>query len=142
MLKLCLFLAQATPEIDDIETLRKSAKTGGNPLANTDLTIILGCVLALAALLFFWAYFMRKRPKHVRGALVVTRVRKGDNAEADPGNKRRRRRRADHPENWKRNPTLGETGGLPPVRAEDTENANAPDLEPPGESARQSVQPR
>ena len=140
MLKIFSVLAQA-PTAPDLETLRKSAKAGGNPLANTDLVIILGCVLALAAVLFFWAFFFRKRPKHVRGALVVTRARKNDDAEPDSG-RRRRRRRAEHPDNWKRNPTLGETGGLPPVRVENAEDSTAQDLEFPGESDRQPVQPR
>jgi hypothetical protein len=30
-----------------------------------------------------------------------------------------RKRRPDHPDNLPRNPTLGETGGLPPVRPDE-----------------------
>jgi hypothetical protein len=36
-----------------------------------------------------------------------------------PGKHRVRRRRKDHPANLPRNPTLGETGGLPPIRPEE-----------------------
>ena len=109
-----LFLAQAGPEIADPETLRKSLKsTGGS--GNTEIIIILGCALALSVLLFIWAFFVRKRPKSARGSVVVERRRKGSSAEEDT-KRRKRRRLPEHPDNWGRNPTLGETGGLPPER--------------------------
>jgi hypothetical protein len=88
--------------------------------------------LAHAALLFFWAFFLRKRPKTARGSFVVTRADKhSDEAYGSSGRRRRRKRRADHPSNWGRNPTLSETGGLPPPRPEEPESPPPAQTSPP-----------
>lgn len=115
------FLAQATPATADPQDIRKSLNsksTGGN----TDIIIILACALALSLVLFIWAFFIRKRPRSARGSFVVERRRKSqDDSDTDPSRRKRRKRRPDHPDNWGRNPTLGETGGLPPSRENDAE---------------------
>src|SRR6266516_2864767 len=103
MLRHGLLLAQMDPK--ELEALKEAAKPPVHKVLGTDVTVILGVVLALIAILFFWAFFIRKRPK----------------------------RRPDHPDNWGRNPTLGETGGLPPARPEE------PEAPPP---APQSPSPR
>jgi hypothetical protein len=85
-----------------------------------DTGLVLGAIALLVLVLLFWVAFLRQRPTHQRGSLVVTRARKGENARyGSSGRRRRRRRRPDHPDNLGRNPTLGETGGLPPPRPEE-----------------------
>ena len=75
---------------------------------------------SVAAAVFFWAVFLRKRPQTQRGSFVVTRVRQGDKERVgSSGRRRRRKRKADHPDNMPRNPTLAEIGGLPPLRPDD-----------------------
>src|SRR5216117_606630 len=120
MLRDYLLLAQLEPK--DLEAIKDAAKRPSPKLFDTDITVILGLVLALAAILFFWAFFVRKRPKQVRGALVLEAAEKRSrDAYGSSGRRRRHRRRPDHPDNWGRNPTLGETGGLPPARPEEPE---------------------
>jgi hypothetical protein len=115
------FLAQVQPDLRDPETLRKTAQ----PIAGVsrEVLIVLICALALSLLLFIWAFFVRKRPRTARGALVVERAHRKDKAavesEEDSSRRRRRKRRPEHPDNWGRNPTLGETGGLPPAREDE-----------------------
>jgi len=118
----------------ELEALKEAAKPPVHKVLGTDVTVILGVVLALIAILFFWAFFIRKRPKQVRGALVLERPEKhAREAYGASGRRKRRKRRPDHPDNWGRNPTLGETGGLPPARPEE------PEAPPP---APQSPSPR
>jgi hypothetical protein len=118
---LTAFLLLAQLDRPELEALKDARKTSPK-IFGTDVTLVLGVALALAAVLFFWAFFVRKRPKHMRGALVVERAEKNSReAHGSSGRRKRRKRRPDHPDNWGRNPTLGETGGLPPTRAEDPE---------------------
>lgn len=88
---------------------------------------ILSIALVLAAALFCWAFFLRKRQHpdpHVR-TLQEGSVFSGNSSGHQPHrhHSRRRRRRRHHPHHegtpGPRNPTLHETGGLPPVRSED-----------------------
>jgi len=131
-LPLPLLLGQVTLEGREAEALREAAKNGPPKLFGTDITIILGVMLGLAALLFFWAFFVRKRPKQARGSLVVNKGDKqSDEALGSSGRRKRRKRRPDHPDNWGRNPTLGETGGLPPVRPDDPNRESPSEPETP-----------
>src|SRR5262245_2521246 len=114
MLKHLLLVAQDGLQNPQEEAIRQASKTATSPVIGRDVGYILAAVLILAALLFIWAFFVRKRPKHHHGALVVERAKKGDSeAYGSSGRRRRRKRRPGHPDNWGRNPTLGETGGLP-----------------------------
>ena len=128
-------LAQAPLETKDVEAIREAAARSSGPrLFGADLPVILGVFLGISALLFFWAFFVRKRPKQSRGSLVVTRrERPDDDGPGSGGKRKRRKRRPDHPDNWGRNPTLGETGGLPPARTEEEED---PPSEPESPRAR------
>jgi hypothetical protein len=113
MLNLTLLLAAfEPPELDPL----KNAARNNNPQ-------VLGVLLGLAAILFFWAFFLRGKPTHVRGSVVVSRTNKpgSDPKKSSSSGHRRRKRRADHPSEWSRNPTLSETGGLPPPRPEEPE---------------------
>ena len=122
-----LFLAQVKPDASDPNAIREALKPT-QMVGNTEIIIVLGCALGLSILLFIWAFFIRKRPKTARGSLVVERRRKGSRQpnDEDASRRRKRIRRPDHPDNWGRNPTLSETGGLPPARSEEEEaQANA-----------------
>lgn len=120
MLNLPFFLAQAPLVPDELLQAKRPQKLFG-----ADITLVLGILLALTAIFFFWAIFIRKRPKQMRGALVLERAprhAKDKESHGASGRRKRRKRRPDHPDNWGRNPTLGETGGLPPPRPEDPES--------------------
>lgn len=124
-----LLLAQtATPE-EQIEALKNK---DGSPLIGGETGLILGAVLVLVALLFFWAFFLRKRPQTQRGSFVLERAQR-ENPEryGASGRRRRRKRKVDHPDNMPRNPTLSEIGGLPPLRPDEPEPPAADDGSPP-----------
>jgi len=124
MLTLPLLLAQI--DAKEVEDMRNAARFSRTKLFGADITIVLAIALALTAVLFFWAFFLRKRPKNSRGSIVVTRGDKhSGEAYGSSGRRKRRKRRADHPANWGRNPTLSETGGLPPPRPEEPESPPA-----------------
>lgn len=123
MLNLHFLLAAETPDID---LLRQSQKSANPQIFGTDITVVLAVALGLAAILFFWVFFIRPKPTHARGSLVVSRVdKKSKEAGTSSSSRRRRRRRGDHPDSWSRNPTLSETGGLPPPKPEDSQTPPA-----------------
>lgn len=133
MLTLPLLLAQIDSK--EVEDLKNAAKMSRPQPFGTDVTVILAIALALTAILFFWAFFIRKRPKNARGSFVVTRGDKhSKEAYGSSGRRKVRKRRADHPSNWGRNPTLSETGGLPPPKPEEPES-------PPASPSAQSSPP-
>jgi hypothetical protein len=74
----------------------------------SDIWVILLTVLAVAVLAFLLILIFRKKPRPVSGTLYTGPLQ-------NPV-RRRRRRRGHRP----RNPTLSETGGLPPKRPLDT----------------------
>lgn len=120
MLNLTFLLAAI--DTPDIEMLKQGQKSSNPQIFGTDITVVLAVALGLAAILFFWVFFIRPKPTHARGSLVVSRSdKKGKDSGASSSGRRRRRRRGDHPDSWSRNPTLSETGGLPPPRSEDSE---------------------
>jgi hypothetical protein len=132
MLTLPLMLAQIDSK--EVEEMRNAAKMSRPQLFGTDITVVLAIALALAAILFFWAFFVRKRPKSARGSIVVTRGDKhSKEAYGSSGRRKHRKRRADHPSNWGRNPTLSETGGLPPPKPEEPESPPAAPSSPPAQ---------
>ncbi len=86
---------------------------------------ILGIAFALAAVLFIWAFFIRKRrhpDPHVRtlqeGSIFQSSPAK-HHSHHHHGRRRRHRRHRHGQSDAPRNPTLQETGGLPPVRSEE-----------------------
>jgi len=133
MLNILLTLAQTDMQSPEIEAMRNKSKAAPS-LWSGDIGLIAGAVLLMAAALFFWAFFVRKRPKHSHGSLVVERARPAAKEAhgADPRRKRRKRR-PEHPDNWGRNPTLEETGGLPPARPDEPEG---PPHDEPAEPSR------
>jgi hypothetical protein len=91
-----------------------------------DALIIFGAALLLTLILFIWAMFIRhpKRQskafgggdRRERGFLVT---------DAERGKHRSRRRKHRHTKR-RRNPTLAETGGLPPIRDENDPGNTGP----------------
>ncbi len=119
MLTLWPLLAAANPLDDNpLPDARPSQLFG---LRLHDILLVLGAAIALGLVLFLWAYLTHKRRRHSSHALskpIYGAEKKP--SEANPGERMRiRRRRRRHPENLPRNPTLGETGGLPPVRPDE-----------------------
>jgi hypothetical protein len=126
MLKLLPLLAA---DLYDITTPDPLGQTKPSNLASRhwqDILLLVGAAVALALVLFLWAYLTRKSRQRemalARGARVIYRREKGDGPPR-PGHKvkYRKRRRREHAENWPRNPTLAEAGGLPPPRPDEPE---------------------
>jgi len=181
-----LWLLAAVDPMDQLDELDARARSSFR-LDATDTFLVLGAALIVVGLLFFWAFFLRRRPNEKHGVPSLAAYPSGrikhrrrpssrrapgtdhepsvatpaqssisssehshserrgvrrrssrkrssigdaDVVRAEPPKKVRvRKRRRQHPENYPRNPTLGETGGLPPVRPEDPE----PESEGPSE---------
>ncbi len=118
-------------------------ETRGRPLplsaSTRDLILVFGAVVLVSTLALLWAVFFRRRRRHRHhhhhshshpdsvpaASDPAPPAAQPQEADAAPPlhhrHKRRRRRHKERP----RNPTLAETGGLPPVRSDD----------PPGPSA-------
>ncbi|MBI2927313.1 MAG: hypothetical protein HYY24_16585 [Verrucomicrobia bacterium] len=76
---------------------------------------VLGAVLLIFLLFVLWARFIRKKKDRSREShpvLASTARSDDENGHGHHHHRRRRKRRRDH---RPRNPTLAETGGLPPV---------------------------
>jgi hypothetical protein len=88
-----------------------------------DLLLILGVAVALGLVLFLWAYLTHKsRRRHHSSQSLSKPIYRAEKKSSDPASGERmriRRKRRRHPDNLPRNPTLGETGGLPPIRPDD-----------------------
>jgi hypothetical protein len=87
---------------------------------HNSLTLLFGALGSVTFLILLWAIFIRKRPDEgSRRYTYPSRDSKSrtrdnlnqSNGQSDGRRRRRRKRRS-------RNPTLAETGGLPPVRTE------------------------
>jgi hypothetical protein len=84
-----------------------------------DWLLIVGIGAALAILLFLVVYLSRGRRARSKGLVRSSRVLYQENRNSSGrSNGKVRKRRRSHPDNLPRNPTLGETGGLPPLRPE------------------------
>jgi len=102
-----------------------------NP-AFRELVYIVAAIAGITLVLLIWAAFIRRKSRrhhshhhhhhhHEPKPAEATGVTSNEEEPAQPG-RRRRRRRSNH-RHRPRNPTLAETGGLPPVRSEDTPDA-------------------
>src|ERR1044071_1641233 len=121
-------------QIDGLNPLNPTAPVGKSTgLVIFNLLTILGIGLVLGLLLLVWArYYVRNKKRHHHHhhdrrsdpAPSSAPAAGGEPAEGEPGRHprqrhRRRRRRRDH---RPRNPTLGETGGLPAAKTEASPN--------------------
>ncbi|HOB98468.1 MAG TPA: hypothetical protein PKM43_06925 [Verrucomicrobiota bacterium] len=93
------------------------------PGLTQDMLVVLGVGILLLVVLLVWALFLRKRPhshshshsRHHRGIQIEESGESDSDHARHHHRHRRKRRRRDH---RMRNPTLAETGGLPPPRSE------------------------
>lgn len=80
--------------------------------------IYVGAILLVAGAVMIWAVAFRKKPKTRRYRYHRHQSTRGDSKSAsDSGPEKSERRRRSEP---RRNPTLAETRGLPPVRGEES----------------------
>ena len=92
-----------------------------------ELLILLGAVSIVVLIVFIWAVYIRKTPRrhshhhhHHHHSSSQSNIdtdsdQQDPNANEERRYRRKRRRRREH---RPRNPTLAETGGLPPLRTE------------------------
>ena len=96
-----------------------------------EILLIVGVGVGIGLVLFLWVYLTYKRKRRhslhssPRLSQHIHRAEKHSDDDSPDRRVKVRRRRRRHPDNLPRNPTLGETGGLPPLRPDD----------PPAESA-------
>ena len=110
----------------DVETQEILASWRITDPATLERIVIFGAIGLVTLLALLWAAFLRKKrrrrrehhhaPRHSSGPAEVPETSEDENAPSPPEKRHRRRRsrRRDRP----RNPTLAETGGLPPIRPE------------------------
>jgi len=117
-------LAQDTLPIDILSTPKMDSTT-------RDILIILGAVAVVTLFVLFWAVALRSRKRrhhshhhhhhhHREPAAEPSQPLESETPEEEPREEtgsRRRRRRHRRREHRPRNPTLAETGGLPPLRS-------------------------
>ena len=111
MERVSFFLAQIDAPDGIVADLQKTGVSRNN------LTLLFSAVGVVTLLVIIWAIFIRKRPDDSsRRYTYPSRNSPTDNIGESGANtgrrsRRRRKRRA-------RNPTLAETGGLPPIRTD------------------------
>ena len=91
------------------------------PGLTQDMLVVLGVGGLLLIMLLIWALFLRKKPRshshsRHRSAIHIEESSESDSDHARHHHRHRRKRR--RREHRTRNPTLAETGGLPPPRSE------------------------
>ena len=110
-----------------------------------EILLVLGCLAVLSFALLLWAAYVRKRKRHSTGhshrSHRVSRTAPGVGTSAASGTsaagekveprRRRHRRRRRRSSSYPLNPTLAQTGGLPPVRRDN----------PPASSQQTGTQP-
>ena len=120
MLNVIYMLAAAAADSFDAPVLEgEASKVFGHNVR--DAILLGGMVLALAIALFLYAYITRKKHRATIALAGSRPIYRAEPEEDDPERRhhRKRRRRKDHPDFLPRNPTLQETGGLPPLRPEE-----------------------
>jgi hypothetical protein len=86
-----------------------------------DILLLLGVIAIIALSLYVFAYLTRrKRRRRIsRSGPEMWGADRHAQSERPEGRVRLRKKRRKHPDFRPRNPTLGETGGLPPVRPDE-----------------------
>ena len=119
------FLAQVNISFDEAFSGWKKMSSGMR-----EFLTIAGAISLVTLIMFVWAIFIRKRGKRRRAqSQKPSQPRTLAQAAATPGQNgagnlvpkqqhRRHRRRRRRREHRPRNPTLADTGGLPPIRSE------------------------
>jgi FtsZ-interacting cell division protein ZipA len=126
-----VLFAQVAPDINQVWSVWHIDS------ATREWLIILGAVALVALLALVWAAFFRKprrhrhshhhhhhhHHRHHHSDEPSERPIAPNEADASVPQERRRRRRRSHHRPRPLNPTLAETGGLPPIRPEDPPEA-------------------
>jgi hypothetical protein len=108
MTRISLLLAQIDPKDSLVPDLQKTSGSRGG------LIFLFAAVGIVTLLIVVWAIFVRKRPDDSsRRYSYPSRSVLADGPPVEHSSRRRRRRRR-----RPRNPTLAQTGGLPPIRAD------------------------
>ena len=119
MINLTAFLADV--EVDEV--VEQRAKEVGLPHFASETMLLVGILVALTLALFLLAYLLRRKRRQGLSrsppppSFSQSAARK--NAAASQHGRRRRKWHRRRREHRPRNPTLAETGGLPPIRSED-----------------------
>jgi hypothetical protein len=106
-----------------------SKQPNGGPSVMRDSLLVVGAVGIVILAIVIWVRYVRKKPRkrkhhhhHSRSQTVPSPThveRNGHEEESTDESRGRRKRRRRRREHRPRNPTLAETGGLPPVRPDD-----------------------
>jgi len=121
--RLILFAAQTTADLQQQLPAQKPSKLFG--LGMRDILLLLGLLAIIALGLYLFAYLTRrKHRRHLSRSgqdmwRSERRAQKEKEKESGRTRVRIRKKRREHPDFRPRNPTLGETGGLPPVRPDE-----------------------
>jgi hypothetical protein len=86
-----------------------------------DILLIFGVAVILGLALFLYVYVTRRGRRGLTdsGSRVIYRAEKRGARHQDPGKQKMRKKRRRREDFAHRNPTLGETGGLPPLRTDE-----------------------
>ena len=121
--RLILFAAQTTADLQQQLPAQKPSKLFG--LSMRDILLLLGLLAIIAIGLYLFAYLTRrKHRRHLSRSgqdmwRSERRAQREKEKESGRTRVRIRKKRREHPDFRPRNPTLGETGGLPPVRPDE-----------------------
>lgn len=115
LIKLDVLLAALDPVLLDTKPSK------GFTLNLQDTLLIIGVGCGLGFVLFLWVYLARKRHRDnsISRSSVSSDRNDTEEGPSSSGKIRYRKKRRRHPDSRPRNPSLGETGGLPPLRPED-----------------------
>ncbi len=92
---------------------------------SNDILIVISVAVAVAAILVVWAVFIRKKKEEADYVYPQATSKDGESSlgengeDSEHGQRRRRRKKRRVRDHRPRNPTLQQTGGLPPPRPED-----------------------
>ena len=101
---------------DTTDLLPNMDRTSGNDhQVWIDIGLIVGAALLVSLAFVIWATVFRRRRRHRKPVQIMGADRRSSPEESSSG-QRRRRGAQDGGRYARRNPTLAETGGLPPVR--------------------------
>ena len=85
--------------------------------ATRDALLIFGAITVVVLLALIWAAFVRKSKRHRKHHYPRARTERTATVESERPKEAKRRKFRRRRESRPRNPTLAETGGLPPVRS-------------------------
>ena len=121
LIRLILLAAQTASDVErQLPPPQQPSKLLG--LSVRDICLLLGLIAVIALSLYLFVYLTRqKRRRRISrsGPEMWGADRQTQPSERREKRIRIRKKRAQHPDFRPRNPTLGETGGLPPVRPDE-----------------------